>query len=185
MFKQLLPGAIAAVVLFSMPLGAKDAPAPAPTAPPELAQLTYFEGNWSCTGKAFANPMSPEHATAATVHSSNAVGGRWLHITYDETKTTANPMPYHVGVYMGFDAAKKTFVDTCADNFGGYCLETSSGWKGDTMIFEGMSNADGKQFAGRDTFTKKSATEFTHAGDMQSEDKKWMRTDEETCRKGK
>lgn len=163
---------------------AAAAPA-APAAPAELAQLDYFGGNWNCTGKAFASPMAPEHATAATVHATKAAGGRWQHVTYDETKTAANPAPYHVGVYWGYDAAKKSFIQFCVDNFGGYCNQTSTGWNGDTMIFEGTGNGDGKQFGARDTFVKKDANTMTHAGEMQGDDKKWNKTDEETCKRAK
>ena len=184
MVKQLFPGTIAALVLMPLPLLAKDAPAP-PAAPPELAQVAFFEGTWNCTGKAFASPMGPEHATVATVHGAKAVGGMWVHLTYDENKTAANPMPFHVGVYMGYDAAKKTFVQSCVDVFGGYCMQSSSGWNGDTMKFEGTGNAGGKQTGARDTFTKKGASQVTHLGEMQGDDKQWIKTDEETCNKGK
>jgi hypothetical protein len=153
--------------------------------PPELAQLDFFQGTWSCTGKAFASPMGPEHATSANVHGVKTVGDMWIHISYDENKTAANPVPYHVGVYMGYDAGKKNFVENCVDNFGGYCTQSSSGWNGDTMIFEGTANGSGQALGVRDTFVKKSANELTHTGDMQGDDKKWTKTDEETCHKGK
>ena len=184
MVKQLFSGTIAALALMSTPLLAKDAPAPA-AAPPELAQVAFFEGTWNCTGKTFANPMGPEHATVATVHGAKAVGGMWVHLTYDENKTAANPMPFHVGVYMGYDAAKKTFVQSCVDVFGGYCTQNGNGWSGDTMKFEGTGNAGGKQFGVRDTFTKKGANQVTHTGEMQGDDKQWIKTDEEICHKGK
>ena len=163
---------------------AKAAPPAAPALPAELAQLAYFEGNWNCTGKAFASPMGPEHASTATVHAAKAVGDRWLHVSYDEKKTAANPVPYHVGVYMGYDASKKQFVEGCVDNFGGYCNEASSGWDGEKIVFEGAIFGDGPG-QGRDTFTKKSADEFIHSGQMQGPDKQWIKTDEETCHKGK
>ncbi len=149
---------LATLALAATPLLAKQAAKPAPTkpaaaapAPPaELAQLAYFEGNWKCSGTTFANPMGPEHATTGSVHGAKAVGGMWVHIAYDENKTAANPTPYHAGVYMGYDAAKKSFVSGCYDSFGGYCSQTSSGWNGDTMTFEGTSNADGKSMGARE-----------------------------------
>ena len=184
MLKLHFSGTIAVLVLMSLPLLAKDAPPPAGP-PPELAQVAFFEGTWNCTGKTFANPMGPEHATTATVHGAKAVGGMWMHITYDENKTAANPMPYHVGVYMGYDAAKKIFVENCVDTFGSYCTQSGSGWSGDTMKFEGTGNGGGKQFGTRDTFTKKGTSQVTHTGEMQGDDKQWIKTDEETCHKGK
>jgi hypothetical protein len=186
MLKHSVPAILAVLILTPLSLLAKDATAPAaPQAPSELAQLAFFEGTWSCTGTAFASPMGPEHATAATVHGNKAVGDMWIHISYDEKKTAANPTPYHVGVYMGFDAGKKSFVEGCVDNFGGYCTQNSPGWNGDTMIFEGEGNGDGKKFGVRDTFVKKGANGLTHSGEMQGDDKKWTKTDEETCHKSK
>ena len=184
MLKHVLTGTIAALALSSLAF-AKDAAPPAPAMPAELAQLDFFAGTWHCTGKAAAGPMGPEHATTATVHAGKVIGGRWLHVTYDENKSAVNPMPYHVGVYMGYDSAKKQFVESCVDVFGGYCNESGSGWNGDTMIFEGMASGMGEPGGARDTFTKKGANELAHIGEMQGPDKKWTKTDEETCHKGK
>ena len=187
MLKHYFSGTIATLLLSAMPLMAKDAAAPAaaPAAPPELAQLAIFHGTWSCTGKAFASPMGPEHATEATVHGTNAVGDRWVHVAYEEKKTAANPMPFHAGIYMGFDSGKKKFVEGCFDGMGGYCTQTSSGWDGDTMVFEGTASGGEKSSGARDTFVKKGANELTHTGSMQGDDKQWVKTDEETCHKAK
>jgi hypothetical protein len=185
MLKHVSFGTIAALALSSLAFA--DAPPAAPPGPPaELAQLDFFVGTWNCSGKAFASPMGPEHATEATVHALKAVGGRWVHVTYEEKKTAVNPMPYRVGAYYGYDSGKKTFVESCVDAFGGYCTASGAGWKGDTMIFEGSGNGgDGKSFMARDTFTKKGTNGLTHMGEMQGDDKKWIKTDEETCSKGK
>lgn len=184
MLKHALTGMIAAVALSSA-AGANAASPPPPAAPAELSQLDFFAGTWHCTGKAFANPMSAEHATTATVHADKAVGGRWLHIRYDEDKTAANANPYHVGVYMGYDSAKKQFVEGCVDVFGGYCTQSGSGWNGDTMTFEGTANGMGDPGGVRDTFTKRGPDGLTHTGEMQGPDKKWSKTDEENCHRHK
>ncbi|TLY51307.1 MAG: DUF1579 domain-containing protein [Gammaproteobacteria bacterium] len=181
--KYSIAGTLAVLALASTAAFADNMAAPA--VPAESAQLDFFLGNWNCNGKAFASATGPEHASVATVHAAKAIGGRWQHVTYDETKTAANPAPYHVGVYWGYDAGKKNFVQFCADGFGGYCNQTSAGWSGDTLIFEGTGNGDGKQFGARDTFTRKAANEFVHSGEMQGDDKKWVKTDEETCKRAK
>jgi uncharacterized protein DUF1579 len=183
MLKRALIGTFATLALSSLAFA--DAPAAPSGPPPELAQLAFFEGSWNCTGKTFATPMGPEHMTAGTVHGAKAVGGSWFHLTYDEQKAAANPAPYHAGIYMGFDGGTKKFVQSCVDNFGGYCSESSTGWSGDVMKFEGTSNGTGKTVGVRETFTKKGTTQVTHLGEMQGDDKQWFKTDEETCHKGK
>jgi len=185
MLKHVLSGTIAALVLTTSSVLAKDAPMPAPAIPAEVAQVAYFVGTWHCSGKGFAMPMSPEHATTGTVHAAMAAGGRWLHTTYDEDKTAANPTPYHIGLYTGYDSAKKQFAQSSFDTMGGYATQTGTGWNGDVMVFEGSANGMPESMGVRDTFTKKGASEFMHTGEMQGADKKWMKTDEETCKKGK
>ena len=162
----------------------KPPPPAAPPVPAEQAQLDYFDGQWRCEGTTFASPMGPEHKTTATVRAARAVGGRWTHITYDEDKSAANPTPYHAGVYMGYDAGARKFVETCFDSMGSHCTQSASGWNGDVLAFEGAAEGDGKSTPARDTFTRKGPNEVVHAGEMQM-DGKWVKLDEETCKKAK
>lgn len=184
MLKQIFVGTVALVGLTATAF-AKDAAPQAPAVPSQMKQYDYFLGTWHCRGKMFASPMGPEHATKASARGSRAVGGRWLLMTYDEHKTKANPVPYRVGVYLGYDSATKMFVENCHDVFGGYCTQTGSGWNGDEMKFEGTQQGMGDAGMVRDTFTRKSARELVHTGFVQGPDKQWMKTDEETCHKGK
>ncbi len=174
---------VAALSMAAAPVRAQEKPAGPPKPAPEMSQIAYFHGSWTCTGKAFQTPMGPEHPTEATVHASTELGGFWYVLHYDEKKTAANPMPYHVGMFWGFDAAKKMFVLRCHDSFGGYCAETGKGWEGDKFVLEGPAGGMGPFTASRDTFTKESATEVAHMGEAQGADGTWMKTDEETCRK--
>jgi hypothetical protein len=174
---------LAVATLAGGPLLAEDKPAAPPKPAAEMSQLAYFNGNWGCTGKAFASPFGPEHATEAKVMARPAMGGFWYGMHYDETKTAANPAPYHAMMIMGFDPGQKMFVSNCFDSMGGGCSQTSAGWKGDVLAFEGTSVFMGKKGGARDTFTKISATEVKHAAEMQGPDGKWIQTDEETCTK--
>jgi hypothetical protein len=183
--------AIAALCISPNLFAAADAAKPAAPAaaaadapPPEQAQLDFFLGNWSCNGQTFASEMGPEHKTSAVVHAAKSVGDRWLHLAYDEKKTEVNPIPYHAGVYMGYDAGMKQFVESCVDNFGGYCTQSGKGWDGDKLVFDGTAKGSGQTFTVRDTFTKHGAAQLTHTGEMQGPDKQWAKTDEETCKKG-
>jgi hypothetical protein len=148
-----------------------------------VSQLAYFAGTWECTGKLFPGPWGSEHPTEATVHATPALGGFWYAVHYDEKKTAANPMPYHAGMFMGYDATEKAFIQHCFDSMGGYCSETSKGWSGDTLVFEGSLMGMGPKTIGRDIFTRKGAAEMVHSGEMQGPDGKWMKVDEESCKK--
>src|SRR4051794_19868 len=75
-------------VLIALPAFAQP-PAPAP----EVGQLSFFAGEWSCKGQVEATPFGPAHATQATVHISKELGGFWYVGHYAEKKTTENPHP--------------------------------------------------------------------------------------------
>src|SRR5436309_1756795 len=60
---------------------------------PELGQLSFFVGDWSCKGRAEESPLGPAHATRGAVHIANDVGGFWYVGHYAEKKTAENPHP--------------------------------------------------------------------------------------------
>ncbi|HVO52404.1 MAG TPA: DUF1579 family protein [Thermoanaerobaculia bacterium] len=172
-----------ALLVVAAPLAlSQDKPAAPPKPPKEMSQLSVFLGSWTCTGKGLATPMSPEHATEAKLGVAHVLDGYWVVFHYDETKTAANPMPYHAAGFMGYDPGEKVFLERCHDNYGGFCNQTSKGWVGDVLTFEGPGSMGGEKMAFRDIFTKKGA-DLVHAGEMQGPDGKWMKTDEETCTK--
>jgi hypothetical protein len=164
---------------------AADKPA-GPMAPPaELSQLSFLSGVWSCKGTDFASPMGPEHATEGVARGAMAVGGHWLHVTYDEKSTRANPVPAHFGMYFGFDTAEKKFVESCFDSFGGRCLQFSDGWQNDTLTLEGTQTSEGQKIRVRDVFTRKGANGLGHYSEMQNESGNWVKMDEESCTRSK
>jgi hypothetical protein len=174
-----------AIALLALLSGARALSAQDRSGPPaELSQLSSFVGNWQCTGQTFARDSRPGHATAAVGHASNVVDGRWIQFSYEERKTGANPTPYRIAGYMGYDASKKKFVQTTVDDYGDYGPSFSEGWKGDTMTFEGTTDVDGKSIVGRDHFVRKGSRAFEHFSEVQSPDGKWFKPDEETCKLG-
>jgi hypothetical protein len=150
--------------------------------PAMMKQVEYFNGGWQCSGKAFASPMTKEHATKAKVTSKWIYGGNWLQFEYLETKTATNPTPYAVQGYFGYDAEQKKIVSGTVDAMGGYATTVSSGWNGDTIIFTGPSHMGAMTANGRDTFVKKGQSEMWHSFEI--EDKgKWMKLAEESCKR--
>jgi hypothetical protein len=149
----------------------------------KLAALPFPTGELTCTGNMVAFGGNPGHATSATASIERILGGNWIVIRYDETRTDANPHPYSVVQYIGYEDAGKRFVSIVADVIegSGYATGVSAGWKGDAMTFD-ETTSDSRKVTNRDTFTA-SGDVFTHAGTMVGKDGKWVKTDEETCRK--
>jgi hypothetical protein len=149
----------------------------------KLAALPFPIGELTCTGNMLGMEGHPGHATSATAHVEKVLGGNWIVIHYDEAKTDANPRPYSVVQYIGFEDAGKRFVSVVTDvvEGSGYATGVSAGWKGDAMSFDETAS-DSKKVTNRDTFTSSGDT-FTHAGSMLDKDGKWIKTDAETCRK--
>ena len=149
---------------------------------PMLRQLDYFAGTWQCRGIAYANPMAPEHASSAEVTAKWSLGGYWMPVSYTEKKSAQNAMPFALNAFFGYDPQMKQFVIGGVDNMGGYSTGSSDGWDGDTMIFAGPWHMASMTANSRDTFTKKSAREFTHLGEIEMNGQ-WVKLGMETCTK--
>jgi hypothetical protein len=196
--RSLLRGAavLAALALFTTPLRAAEPPAAKPAAPaapagmampapgPELGQLSFFPGDWTCKGRVETTFMGPAHATQSTVHIRKDYGGFWYVGRYAEKKTAANPHPMSFLFVMGYDTAGKTLTMDGFDVFGGRSHQKAPGWEEATLVFTGDSAGPGGASPARDTFTKKSASTLGHLGEIQVEGK-WVRIDEETCVRAK
>jgi len=171
--------ASAAVLLLvaSSVLG-QDAPKPSP----ELAQLKYFAGSWTCSGDAPASPFGPAHKTETSVMIRSDLDGFWYAGTVAERKTASNTQPVKGMIHLGYDATAKQYVVLWVDNFGSWATEMSPGWQGDTMVYTGDQMIMGEKAAARDTFVKKSDTEYTHKFELQMKGQ-WSPIVDETCKK--
>lgn len=98
---------------------------------------------------------------------------------YAESKSAANPMPFHVAGYFGYDAEQKKLVLGGVDNTGGYSTESSDGWDGDTIVFTGPWHMGGMTMNSRDTF-RKTAKGLAHTGEVE-QNGQWVKSVEETC----
>src|SRR5687768_12906841 len=85
----------------------------------ELSKLNGMLGTWKCDGTAadFGKPTS--HATRSTMKLSSDLGGHWIHVTYDETKTKENPAPFAFREIIGFDKGTGRYERLFVDNLGG------------------------------------------------------------------
>ena len=174
--------ALAALFVASS-LRAEDKPMAPPKPAAEMSQLSYMVGTWNCSGKTFATPFGPEHATAGRRPRADGAGRVPARhpLRRDEDGREPDAVPRPPGHRLG-RRPEGVRLD-CFDVFGGTCTQTSPGWKGDALVFEGTALMGGQKMGARDTFTKVSATEMKHKGEMQGADGKWMAGDEETCKK--
>jgi hypothetical protein len=172
-------------VLPAMPVIAAEPPAapaamPVPTPAPEIGQLAFFAGDWSCKGQVETTPFGPQHPTEAKVHIRKEFRGFWYVGRYEERKSAGNPLPMSFEFVMGYDGAGKTWTLDGFDAFGSRSHQTSPGWQEGKLVFSGESTGNGAATPARDTFTKKSETNLEHQGEMQF-DGKWVQIDRETC----
>jgi hypothetical protein len=177
MKRILLP--IIVLALTATSLIAADAP-PGPN--PKLKELKYFIGNWSCKGTAFAFMGMPEHKTSGSVEASWTLDNYWLSLNYHESKTAINAHPVAVHFFWGWDEQAKKFAAGAVDNTGSYFIQSSPGWEGDKITFDGDLHGGGATMKVRDVLTKVSATKVQHMSEVEMNGK-WSKIDEETCTK--
>ena len=170
------PGAV--LLLVAASALAQERPKPAP----EMSQLKYFAGSWKCLGDAPASPFGPAHKTQSTQTVKSDLDGFWYAFTLAEMKTASNAQPVKGMAHIGYDAKGKQFMMMWADNFGTWSTEMSPGWQGDTMVWTGDQMMMDEKATARDTFVKKSDSEFTHKYELNMKGQ-WTPILDETCKK--
>ena len=157
---------------------AEDAPTPAP----EMANVKYFAGSWTCSGDAPASPFGPAHKTQTSLNLKSDLDGFWIAGTLAEAKTASNRIPVKGMFHLGYDPGSKQYVVVWLDNFGSWSTEMSPGWRGNDISFVGDQTLMGKKAVARDTFVKKGENEFTHKFEL-TMDAKTSTIVEETCKR--
>ncbi len=170
--------AFAAVLLL---VGASVLAQQAPKPAAEMSQIKYYAGSWACSGDAPASPFGPAHKTESSLVLNSDLDGFWYSGMLTEKKTASNTQPVRGMAHLGYDAAAKQFVMVWVDNFGSWANELSPGWQGDTMVWTG-DMVVGEKTTARDTYVKKSDTEFTHKFELKMKGQ-WGLIVDETCKK--
>jgi len=173
-------GWLAALLVAAAPFaGAQEAPQmPEPAA--EMAGLDYFEGSWRCEGEAKPGPFGPGGKTTGTAEIRDTLGGFW------QAGVIKSSMP-EMGVMEGlfhttYDPVAGEYVMLWVDNAGAWAESRSSGWKGDTMVYEGEMVMAGQKMMGRDSFSKGADGSLRHAAEVQLEGD-WVLIFDEVCKK--
>ncbi len=145
---------------------AKPPPAPPkpPVPDPALAQLKPLAGTWTCTTMTLAWHLD----------------GFWLEVRYEEANAAANPVPLSSVSEWGFDLLQKTLTAATVDNASGVDTQTTAGWQGDKLVFEGSARRFGTQFLDRDTFVRHGDSQLVHTLEASVNDS-WIKLHEDTC----
>jgi hypothetical protein len=176
--KKVLVGSILVLLSASFAHAQQGPPKPAP----EMANLKYFAGTWTCTGDSPAGPFGPAHKTQSTLTLKPTLDGFWYAGDVAEMKTASNPHPVRGMLHLGYDTGEKQYVQVWIDNMGSRAVQMSPGWEGDNFVLSGDQMVMGEKATAKDTLTKKGPREFTHTFEltMKGETHKII---DETCKK--
>jgi len=170
------------VLIFASFSALAQQPQGPPKPAPELANLKYFAGTWSCSGDSPAGPFGPAHKTQSTLTLKSDLDGFWYDGMMTEAKTAGNPHPVRGMLHIGYDSAAKQYVQLWIDNFGSHAMQMSPGWQGDTIVYTGEQDVMGEKATAKDTLTKKGPNQFAHKFELTMKGETHTIVDE-TCKK--
>lgn len=177
--KLVLATLVGTTALVLAPSGASAQTMPQPA--PEMKDLTFFQGTWSCKGKVEKTPMGPEGSLTGTVQIKSDLGGFWQTGTVKMTMTGMGTMEGRF--QTTYDPTAKRFMMLWTDSMGGWAQTTSTGWQGDRMAYEGQAQMPGQPASkNRDTFTRSADGTMVHKWEAEINGN-WMAIGEANCRK--
>jgi hypothetical protein len=134
--------------------GSEAADNAGPPAMPQLSQLTYFEGAWTC--QEHDRPLHEGDKTnISTLQVRRTLGHSWYLFKWDTG--TSNTSDFTKGhAYAGWDPGMERFVDISFSTKGGYGATASPGFDGrGALVWTGvLNNYDGAVVKVRKTYTK-------------------------------
>src|SRR6266567_4329432 len=87
----------AVLLLVASSVLAQESPKPAP----EMSQLKYFAGSWTCSGDAPASPFGPAHKTKSSMMLKSDLDGFCYDGMPTEMKTESNTQPVKGMIHLG------------------------------------------------------------------------------------
>lgn len=137
----------------------------------ELAVYKGSLGKFACDAKETGSGKAFKVSVDKTVEFD---GNTYLE-RYVETKSADHPSPWNAVFLMSYDPDAKRWVRNGVDNSGGRNAASSSGWNGDTWVWEN----DGVNIV----IDKKGANSFTFAVDVKEAGGGIKRVAEATCKR--
>ena len=133
---------------------AAAAPTPVPRTMPNFAPMKMFMGTWHCTQQLRGKVRTDTSTTTM------ALDGQYM-MTHDvsppfDKYRSVNDV---IDSYVTYNPVTKLWTTIGVDNYGGYFVNTSPGWSGNTMRTTIKMSNDGS--SGYDVLTKLSDTSTT------------------------
>ncbi|HJU25277.1 MAG TPA: hypothetical protein VJ722_01255 [Rhodanobacteraceae bacterium] len=145
-------------------------------------RLAGFVGDGVCTGAMVAGKNAGS-ATSGRFQAAKTLDGHWIEIRYEQDASAANPKPFKVTQYLGYDHASRQFTTVMLGNGDGvYSVGKSRGWEGDSITFEEVEMARGPAGHTREQFTTVGSGMSGYTAWFRDKGGKWIKADEEHCR---
>jgi hypothetical protein len=152
---------------------------------PEMEKMSKgMLGTWKCDGQSADMGKPSMHPIKSTMKMTSELGGHWIMVNYEETKTKENPMPFSFKEMIGFDKEKKMFHRMFVDNMGGHAMFHASPAAADgKMEWNGEAQMGPMKMKMKDVVTMKSDKEVAVEVTAEGQDGKWMPVANMTCKK--
>ncbi len=152
------------------------APTPVPDTKPDLSPMMFLIGTWNC--HAMVRGADRPDTTKYTL----GMNGRWI-VSHDVAPPfdKARTRAINSDGWTTYNTITKQWVGINADDFGGYGMATSPGWKGNTMTWTSTVSNDGS--TGTDVQTKVSDTETRDVATGKDKSGKMQPATTTTCKK--
>jgi hypothetical protein len=151
----------AAILLFFSVARAQIETTPIPTTPkPDFSSMSFLAGTWNCTER---NTRRPSAYTYTNTNSMDP-SGYWMVTNAVSHPSSWAPTETKSVIKTTYDGSTSRWVAVSTDDQGGYDLSTSSGWKGDKIVWhdESYPKTNNTATSGDTTVTKASATKTTY-----------------------
>ena len=125
-----------------------------PRTVPNLAAMQMFMGTWHCS-QPLRGKTRTDTATTTMTLDGQYMMTRDVSPPFDQYRH----IPQVINSYMTYNPINKMWVTIGVDNFGGYFVNTSPGWSGNTIRTTTKMTNDGS--SGYDVLTKLSETKTT------------------------
>jgi len=136
---------------------------PIPRVPkPDFSSMKFLVGTWNCS----ETNTRRASAYGSTVTYSMDPSGYWLDTKTRNHATSWDRYPTVGTDKTTYDAANSRWVDMGVDDEGNYTISTSSGWKGNTIVWQPQSltsvSSGNVVSSGAQTNTKVNARKYTY-----------------------